>query len=274
MSNQILSNFRNGFSKMTCNKCINGWIEIEGQSNPCDCLKQRQKEQVWRDAGIPYIYWPLEISMIDLKQGELESRTKNKEAVTIFSNFKKTLSQRLESNEGLFIYGSHGNGKTLCACDIAKFASLERKENGKQYKVVFVTFKGLISIILGSRSFDPLFVGMEQEEIKSYYEKFCIVWGQADLRVIDDIGKEPTTKSGNESAILDEFVRSTLYGEKKSIIVTSNIKPTDIKDNYNSNIDSLLSRKILQVELTAEDYFKERSEDLRKELLNGKCLSS
>lgn len=248
-----------------CDKCTNGFIVKGNNSYPCECFLKRENERIWRESGIPYTYWDLDISMIDLRRGEKEYRTINKETVTIIKNFKSKFKECLKNNDSLYILGSHGNGKTLCACDVAKYVALQKKNSSERYKVIFITFQELISITLNSFSHGPLFKNISDPFLQK--EKLFKLWTSADLRVVDDIGKEPITRSGSESSILDQFVRSSLYDEQKSMILTSNVHTNEVRDRYNHNIDSLLSRKILHVELKGDDYQKDKSNDIRTRLL-------
>ena len=216
-------------------------------------------------SGIPYVYYDLDISMIDLRYGSLEDKRVNKETIHIIENFKKNFSEISEKNIGLFIKGSNGNGKTLCACDIGKNISLQKKNNHERYKVFFTTFSGLISIIWGGLSYDPLFqkIYNNDEQRKALFK----YWNESDLRIIDDVGKENKTKSGNEASVLDEFIRSNAYTERKSIIITSNIETNDIAKNYNKSVDSLLNEKILHIEIIGEDYRKNKYLEQTKQRL-------
>jgi len=255
---------------VNCNICKDKLFIVKDKiAKPCICVDKQKKYKIWKQSGIPYVYYDLDVSMIDLICGSLEDREINKESFKILDNFKNNFAEISEKNIGLFIKGGHGNGKTLCACDIGKYVSLKRKNNHERYKVFFTTFSGLINIVWGGLSYDPLFSEINtNEEQKRLLFKY---WNESDLRIIDDIGKENKTKSGNEASVLDEFVRSNAYTEKKSIIITSNIETNEIEKSYNKSVDSLLNEKIFHLEIIGSDYRKNKYiEQTKENLLKGK----
>jgi DNA replication protein DnaC len=252
---------------MNCKCGGKGFVIVDSKSVVCECTIEKNKERIWKKSGIPYVYWNLDIGMLDFRKRLKEDRDKNKITIDILNNYKTNFVKMLDSNIGLFIWGSHGNGKTLCACDIGKYISIQRKENGDMYKVFFCTFKGILNISWGGRSYDPLFSGIV--EVDKQKELLFQLWNNADLRIIDDVGKEYKTGKGSESVVLDEFVRSNSYAEKKGLIITSNVSSQDLKREYNGNIDSLANDRIVHVEIAGEDFRKNKVKEIQEQLLKG-----
>ena len=242
-----------------------GYKIVNNVMEPCICGVKRYREKIWKMSGIPYVYWDLDVDMIDLNTPSIEEMEKNESTLKIINNYKANFKEMVSSNIGLYIKGAHGNGKTLVACDIAKHVSLLKKEDGSYHKVFFCTFKGALNIMWGGRSYDPLFQNVIDQEKQR--ELFFEYWNNSDLRIIDVVGKEGTTKSGNEASVLDELARSNAYGEKKSIIFTSNILTEKLSKIYNANIDSILSDKIIHIEMHGGNFRKTKVETIKEKLL-------
>lgn len=122
-------------------------------------------------------------------------------AYTTAKNYSRDFDQLKEDGSGLYFYGSNGTGKTHLAAAIC--LDLMPKGVG----VVFRTFAGLLGDI--KATFDS--EQTEAEILKAYAE--------ADLLIIDDLGKEQCT----DWAISQLFtIVNNRYEDCKPMIITAN----------------------------------------------------
>lgn len=122
-------------------------------------------------------------------------------AYTAAKNYVRDFERLKEDGGGLYFYGSNGTGKTHLAAAIA----LELMPKG--VSVIFRTFAGLLSDIKDTFNTDR----SEMEVIKAFSD--------ADLLIIDDLGKEQCT----DYAISQLYtIVNNRYEDCKPIIITAN----------------------------------------------------
>lgn len=144
-----------------------------------------------------------------------------------------------ETTRGLMFYGKAGSGKTHLAVAIAR-----RIIETKQIQVRFARVVDLLSEI--RKTFD------ENESYRTENESDLIKkYIAVPLLVIDDLGSEKTT----------DWVRQILYQiiderwiEQKPIIVTSNLKPNELKARFEERIASRVAGMCRLVESRDYDY--------------------
>lgn len=123
-----------------------------------------------------------------------------KESIDFVKNFK----QRLESDEGLLIYGRSGNGKSHLSAAIA------RSVTAKTFLVVYQSV--------------PVFLDRMKQGYGDDAPALLEAITHADLIVLDDIGSGVWTKV--ERGYFEEIMECLNFN-RKLLMATTNIDPTD-----------------------------------------------
>ena len=212
-------------------------VIINGEEMLCPCKEQREKAMLYRKerANIPKEYWYF--SLEDFK-GDQRALKEVQEYVTYIDNY-------IKKGIGLFLWGSHGTGKTFLAAYVLKEAIKKGFKN-----VRFTCLSDIVSQFTASWYSD-----VDQKE---FYNKML----DTQLLVIDDVGKEYKAKSNLAESVFDRVLR---YREHPTII-TSNKALEDIGTAYGESIASLMYGKLISVRFAGTDYRKEEISKQLKEL--------
>lgn len=208
----------------------------QDSSGSCDCKHQKRLMSLFTKANIPYEYWFLDLS--DFKGSE----THKKEIQEYCSH----LEQYLKNSIGVFLYGSNGTGKTLLAVSILK-AALRKKMSG-----FFSSYSSVVAMFTSTWS---------SEAAKAGFEKNI---EHSDFLIIDDLGKEYSTKNNLAESILDRVIRY----RKGPTIITSNKNAEELRTLYGGtwgeSLCSLVYGKTIQVRVTGRDFRKDISSELKE----------
>ncbi len=201
----------------TCPLCNGtGWKtfqdgEIERVTR-CDCWRKSQLASVIKAAGIPprYLHCTLDNLMFYPNEGLTNAVKASKRFAEKFPVVEK----------GLFFIGPPGIGKTHLSVALIKHAVLE-----KGATALFCDVPELLKTIRGT--YNPVTRTAESDVLRPVME--------ADLLVLDDLGKEKTSEWVEETINL---VVNTRYNHKRATIFTSNFEEKEDR----TDPDSLLVR--------------------------------
>ena len=165
-------------------------------------------------------------------------------------NYLDTLPRRFYSNEGLFLYGSNGVGKTFIACMIVKEA-YRRRYTAR--RVTFVEYINAYTKLWGARTPD------EKEYLEQdFYNNYKAV----EFLVLEEIGKEIDTKVS--APILEDCLR---YREDHGLVtvICTNLDIREMKDRYGMSSYSLMQGNMTPVLIEGKDkrreFYNDRLED-------------
>ena len=178
----------------------------------CDCWRDTQFARTIAATGIPVRYRHCTLDNFMLYDNE---RLKN--AVKVARRFSDAFPV---VDKGLFLIGSPGIGKTHIAVALLRNAVEEKGATG-----LFCDVPELLKTI--RNTYNPVMKTAEVEVLKPVM--------QADVLVLDDLGKERTSEWVEETLNL---VVNTRYNHKRITIFTSNFEETEDK----TDPDSLLVR--------------------------------
>lgn len=167
----------------------------------------------------------------------------NEQAYKVSQKYVRNWYEKKEKGQGLYFYGDCGTGKTHLAAAI----SLELIK--KQVPVIFKTDIDLLSEL--KKTFDGNGDATEHEILELYR--------QADLLVIDDLGKQNPTNWA--LPILSNIINDR-YEDMRPVIVTTNYSDSELIARLSKYGDfktakSLVSRlhgMCMGVEVSGEDY--------------------
>lgn len=156
-----------------------------------------------------------------------ENTTQLKKCVEFAKNLSTT------DGEGLILYGSVGTGKTHLAVAIARHAIAKHGMS-----VCFKSYPELVAVMRWA---------VKKNEERPLHEKLY----DADLLILDDLGKERTT------AFVDQNLFNLInirYREKKPIVLTTNIRGIkELAEYVDEAIISRLMGTCKAVELKGKD---------------------
>ncbi len=176
---------------------------------PCNKFRQKQKSDLLKSAGIPKIFR-------DIRAGkDFKVTSGNREAVIC-------AEKAIDNNEGLYLWGRVGTGKTMLSCIIAN----ERAE--KKKPSLFLTVPDMLDEL---RDFDD--PKRRAEKLRLLYNVPCLI--------IDDIGAEyPTEWSAAELfRILDARYKSNLQ-----TIINSNFSLEKLSERIKGYHGERITRRI------------------------------
>lgn len=200
----------------TCKDCKDTGY-IDGQK--CHCFRKLAIDMLYTDSNIGAYLRSVDFSMISDKYYTGDELVAFRDTYKKARNFVENFDTDFKN---LLIYGTVGSGKSLISACIAK--SLIEKE----HTVMYFSASGLMDLF-SRYSFD---YENKQELYSAYSDIF-----ECDLLIIDDLGTEK----------INNFTITALFGclnerilNKKSTIISTNMSPHDLGENYTERIYSRL----------------------------------
>ena len=163
------------------------------------------------------------------------------------SNYLDNIPTMFENNQGLFMYGSNGVGKTFLASMIV----IEAYRN--RYSARRVTFSEYIT------RYTQMWGAKTPDEKEMLEDVFYNNYKAVEFLVLEELGKELDTKLS--APVLEDLLR---YREDHSLvtIICANIPPSEIKDRYGASVASLLKGNMTPILIEGRDkrqeYYNER----------------
>ena len=228
----------------TCEACKDtGFVkQNNGREIMCDCFRKRLIEIQYDASNIGNIILKENFDNFDEnifskeKDGK-HSKSPYENICLIRDQVKKGIAKIDEKPLNLYFYGFSGQGKTyFCHC-IAK--ELMDREHSVVYTSAYNFIAGLLREKFG-RNND------EEDGIGELLETYTT----ADLLIIDDLGTEIVN-----SAATSEFfnVIDTRMNSGLSTVISSNLAPKDISENYSERITSRIVGNFKICELYGPD---------------------
>jgi len=136
------------------------------------------------------------------------------------------------TGKGLLFHGPAGVGKSLLA-SIAAFGAAARLRGGvgpslMTRMVTLETYAGWHRELIDPQSDESFYWANKNIEQ-------CL--NDVQILVLDDIGKEHSTKTGYAEDLFDVLIR-TRYGNQKNTIITTNLAPGEWEDAYSQSMAS------------------------------------
>ncbi|MGL4801274.1 MAG: ATP-binding protein [Peptostreptococcaceae bacterium] len=227
------------YMQYTCNICNDKGFLSNG--NKCNCLKQEIINEAYKMSNMSRVLESQNFANIDTSifsderfgDSNISPRQNILQIVSICESF--VLNFDKDNDENLLFYGDTGLGKTfMCNC-IAK--SLLDKGHLVIYQTAFKMFE-IIE--------DYKFKNNDNHISKDNYENIF----DCDLLIIDDLGTELTNSFTNSE--LFNILNTRLLAGKKTIIST-NLSPMQLGDNYTQRIFSRIFDRFKMVKFIGND---------------------
>lgn len=176
--------------------------------------RKRIPEQGLINMGIPKIFWDQTID--DYEDGEVKDFIQ-KYVDNIFDMYDDCIN--------ILFAGPNGAGKTFAASLILKGAYLNR------FTTKLINMNDIINLAYKRDG--------DYAEYETEFEKVT----KSDFLVIDELGKESTTKSGNEIRLLSNILNMR---DKQGLpfIICTNMNSKEIHSRYGPTVNSLLIQAV------------------------------
>lgn len=175
------------------------------------------------------------ISITDLDDFGSDERRKFVEFMT---DYLSDIQLRFEQNQGLFLFGSNGVGKSFCSCLIVKTAYAYRYTSRRCTFMEYITEYTRLWNIKNAE---------EKEQAEGmFYSKYKAV----EFLVLEEIGKELDTKLS--PTVLEDLLR---YREERGLvtIICTNLEPKDVIERYGASVGSLIKGNFTPVRIVGSD---------------------
>lgn len=228
---------------MVCSGCGDRkYIKRDGVMVRCECLVRSLQESAWREAWIPPVYWPLTWE-------SLKSRKADAGVFEQTRKFERHAEAAMQEHAGLYLSGPIGSCKTTVAILIAKHWALM-----EGISVRYVLYASVYQAKCGG-----------ENSLKGNVDDLL---DTANLLVLDEIGREPDTRTGYDVQVMDEVLRRretcSGHGDRgAATILTTNIPFGKIGDRYSANVRSLLDGRYLDFVLKTKDVRNGVGKELR-----------
>ena len=189
--------------------------ECDGcRGNGCiSCTIKITKMQSWADAGVPIIFWDM----------NMDNFYGDKDFLEFYKNYIFDLNKTYIDGKSVIIHGNKGTGKTLVSSQILKIVL------SKKYSALFTTLDDMISSISNKQS-------VAEYKYKIMNTDFIVI-DEFDSRFVSD-----TLASQNFiGSIFESTIRYRLQNKMPTIICTNNSL-----DEFNNIFEKTLFSKTLQ----------------------------
>jgi len=187
------------------------------------------KEDFFYSMHLPEQHWDCKLAAID----------SDSSYVSLIEDYLAEIRTNIEKGLGLFLFGPHSSGKSGLAAIILKAALVEAEAVG-------LWIRG--SRIAQYRIEDTLY-----DDATTMYQR-CL---DVPILVIDELIVRGDSKA---EPLMEELIRERIDA-KRSLIITSNITPKKLQENY---------RGIAEVLVEAAEPIKIEGTNFREKMRNGR----
>lgn len=175
-------------------------------------------------ANIPERYWNVSLQQI------IDAKHKRQ-----LIHYLLSVKQRVETGQGLYLYGNHETGKT--SAGIALLKEVIRRG-------------GTVYFICARRILDAIY---DSEETPDGLDLVRNRLRDVDMLMLDDLGAEGFDPKKGGGAVLEGIFRDR-YDQRLPIIVTSQYAPTNLMKTYTEAIVNIIRRTVTILKVQTEQW--------------------
>lgn len=196
----------------------------------CPCADQIRLFKFFLHAGLGKSYQVLSWADVDA-----QVFAHNQDAMDALADYWQNSMYYVARGFGLMLYGGNGTGKTLLSSLLLK----RLLTHGRGVDGYFTTFTNLLDRYAG---------GWADKDLAAWFERRVT---NAEVLVIDDIGKEYSGRISMSSNALDNVLRTRVQHDRPTIF-TTNLSMPEFRKTYSGSTWGLLSEKVLPYEIKGE----------------------
>ena len=178
--------------------------------------------------------------LLDVKVADLDDfgSDERRKFVDFMTDYLEDIPTRFNQNQGLFLFGSNGVGKSFCSCLIVKMAYVYRYTSRR------CTFMEYIS------EYTRLWNIKNAEEKEEAEGLFFHKYKAVEFLVLEEVGKEIDSKVS--APILEDLLR---YREDNGLvtIICTNLNLPLMSERYGESCLSLLKGNMTPIMIECED---------------------
>lgn len=193
----------------------------------CSCADQIRLNKFFLHAGLGHSYQVL--SWADVDNNVMLD---NAEAMLALAEYWQNSMYYVARGFGLMLHGGYGTGKTMLSSLLLK----RLLTHGRGLDGYFTTFTDLL---------DRDEIGWSDKDAAQWFNRRIT---NAEVLVIDDIGKEHSARKGLSSSLLDNMLRTRVQHDRPTIF-TTNLTMDEFRKTYAGSTWSLLAEKVLPYEI-------------------------
>lgn len=210
----------------------------------CPCSDQLRLFKFFLHAGIGRAYQTL-------AEGDLDPLVVQSKAFEAIIDYQVNAKYYARRGTGLMFYGDHGTGKTSLVTLLLKHLLVE----GHGTDGYFTTFPQLL---------DNFASGWRDDKDRLWFDRRI---RNAEVLVVDDVGKENRNLNNMAANALDGVFRSRTQNSLPTIL-TTNFSLKQFRETYARGTMSLLTETSLTYEFTGVDWRDQQQEKIRTEITN------
>lgn len=178
--------------------------------------------------------------LLDVKVADLDDfgSDERRKFVDFMTDYLEDIPTRFNQNQGLFLFGSNGVGKSFCSCLIVKMAYVYRYTSRR---CTFMEYIQKYTRLWNIKNAE------EKEEAEGlFFHKYKAV----EFLVLEEIGKELDTKLA--PTVLEDLLR---YREERGLvtIICTNLEPKDVIERYGNSVGSLIKGNFTPIRIVGSD---------------------
>ena len=207
----------------------------------CNCVEEFERQLRLLQSSIPKKYWEF-----DLRNLTKDYSKANDISLKIIKGYTDKIKEMIDKGVGLYIQGAHGLAKSALSYYILKEAIKS----------------DIVCYSINMSQLTKLFYDIREEGAK---ERIEWIKESVQLLLVEEIEKDYNVDKSNTYAgsMVNDFFR-TIYDNKKSLILTSNLTKESLRKNK-IHAENVIDRfeELVDIILTG-DSFRKQNENLKQ----------
>jgi DNA replication protein DnaC len=156
--------------------------------------------------------------------------------------YLRNIDKNIAKGDGFLFFGNNGRGKTATAVLIA----MEARRNFAS--VYFIQTEELREYVLSKEMFDDNYSVLDRVK-------------EVDLLILDDLGKEHADQNAWSAKLIENVLRVRI-ANKRSTIITTNMKSKKMSEKYSNSMIQAMKESLYQIAFIGDNLRKEKNSEV------------